>query len=315
MSEDRPRVSIGMPLYNAEQYLAQTLESLLAQTVKDFELIISDNGSTDRTEDICRSYAARDTRVRYYREETNRGAAWNHNRVFELSSGEYFKWACYDDLCAPQFLEKCVAILDREPAVVLCCTKFMDIDDDGKFMRFKDSKASKLSESHARFSALAAKGHTCEEIYGLVRASILRTTSLIGPYTYSDAALLAELAFRGSFYEISEVLFYHRWHSASTYRLWPDSGKRWEWYDPSVKGRILFPWWTLFVAYLSVISRSRVSLAQHVRCYLRMIRWVRDWHRELWWETYWGVRALGMRFLKAHAPWLKAVHRALTGSQ
>ena len=108
-----PRVSIGLPVYNGERYIAETLDSLLAQTFHDFELIISDNASQDRTEEICRSYASTDTRVRYVRNATNLGAPRNYRRAFELSSGEYFRWANCDDLFSPESLARCVEVLDR----------------------------------------------------------------------------------------------------------------------------------------------------------------------------------------------------------
>src|SRR3982751_485615 len=100
-----PKVSIGLPVYNGELHLALALDSILAQTYGDFEIVISDNGSTDGTESICRRYAAADPRIRYERNETNRGAAWNYNHVFELSRGEYFKWMAHDDLIEPNYLE------------------------------------------------------------------------------------------------------------------------------------------------------------------------------------------------------------------
>ena len=104
MSESVPRVTIGLPVYNGENYLAAAIESLLSQTFTDFELVICDNGSTDRTEQVCRAYAARDARIRYYREVENRGLAWNFSRTFELARGEYFKWHAHDDLCGPTLL-------------------------------------------------------------------------------------------------------------------------------------------------------------------------------------------------------------------
>ena len=79
MRDGHPRVSIGLPVYNGEVYLSGALDTLLGQTFTDLELIISDNASTDRTPEICRSYAARDHRVRYIRHEVNRGVPWNHN--------------------------------------------------------------------------------------------------------------------------------------------------------------------------------------------------------------------------------------------
>src|SRR6185369_4346332 len=107
-----PSVSIGLPVYNGVNYLRQALDSLLAQTFGDWELILSDNGSTDATESICREFAARDGRIRYLREPVNRGATWNFNRVFELSRAPLFRWAAHDDVCSPELLERCVAALE-----------------------------------------------------------------------------------------------------------------------------------------------------------------------------------------------------------
>jgi len=116
----RPKVSIGLPVYNGENYLRNALESILDQTFRDFEVIISDNASTDRTGEICREYAAKDPRIRYCRNDRNLGAAGNFNRAFELSSGEYFKWAAHDDVIERDFLSSCVSVLDEDPSVVAC---------------------------------------------------------------------------------------------------------------------------------------------------------------------------------------------------
>src|SRR5262245_57216615 len=97
-STEVPRVSIGLPVYNGAKYLAEAIDSLLEQTFSDFELIISDNGSTDATPAICEEYAAKDGRIRFLRQEINRGLAWNWNCVLEESRGAYFKWAACDDL-------------------------------------------------------------------------------------------------------------------------------------------------------------------------------------------------------------------------
>ena len=131
MSESVPRVTIGLPVYNGENYLAEAIESLLSQTFTDFELVICDNGSTDRTEQVCRAFAARDARIRYYRESQNRGLAWNFSRTFELARGRYFKWQAHDDLCGPTLLERSVEALDRDPALVLACARRTIIDHDG----------------------------------------------------------------------------------------------------------------------------------------------------------------------------------------
>ena len=115
----KAKLSIGMPIYNGDEFLKEAIESLLNQTFEDFEIIISDNASTDQTQQICRYYADLDPRIRYYRCKENLGAAWNYNRVFELSYGEYFKWAAHDDYCAPSFFERCVEALDRDRNIIL----------------------------------------------------------------------------------------------------------------------------------------------------------------------------------------------------
>ena len=105
MTEKKPRVSIGLPVYNAERFLEQALDGILAQTYIDFELVICDNASTDGTQAICQRYAALDPRIKYHRNPQNIGVSRNFNRAFELSCGEYFKWCCHDDIPAPTFLE------------------------------------------------------------------------------------------------------------------------------------------------------------------------------------------------------------------
>lgn len=138
MSNNQPRLSIGLPVFNGDKFLNKAIDSLLAQTFEDFELIISDNASTDKTEEICRTYAEKDQRIRYYRNEKNIGCARNFNRVFKLSSAEYFKWAAHDDLHAPNFLMKCVEVLDQNPSVILCHSQVYIIDEYGKFLQNYD---------------------------------------------------------------------------------------------------------------------------------------------------------------------------------
>lgn len=307
IASSNPRVSIGMPLYNAEEYLVPTLDSILAQTFTNFELVISDNGSTDRTEEICRAVAARDPRIRYNREEVNRGAAWNHNRVFELSRGEYFKWASYDDLLLPEFLERCVAVLDQDPFTVLCCTALTDIDDAGIPQKNKNSEASRQREAHGRFRALINRRHSCEEIYGVMRVDTLRKTPLIASYVGSDQNLLAELALRGRFHEVPQVLFLHRWHARSTCQLWPNPADRRVWFDPRLADRIVSPHWRQLGEYLRLLVRVPADWKQRFRCFLHILWWIRDCRAEL----YWQARASVIDWVKKNLPWIRTAYRAL----
>jgi glycosyltransferase involved in cell wall biosynthesis len=107
-------------VYDGQHYLESAIESVLARTYPDFALVVSDNASSDRTEEICRRYAEADARVRHHRRATNHGAAANFNRVFELAAGSlYFKWAACVWI-APNFLERCVRELEENPDAVLC---------------------------------------------------------------------------------------------------------------------------------------------------------------------------------------------------
>src|SRR6476620_6905800 len=124
-----PRLAIGIPVFNGQEFLPELLDTLLAQTFRDFEILICDNASNDRTGDICREYAHRDTRVRYFCNERNLGALANFNRVFELSTAPLFKWAAHDDLYRPEYLETCVRLLDEHPDTVLAHTGTAFIDE------------------------------------------------------------------------------------------------------------------------------------------------------------------------------------------
>src|SRR3974377_119797 len=114
-----PRVSIGMPAYNSEKFICKALDSLLAQGYENFELIISDNASTDTTPQIIKDYADRDPRIRYFRQPKNQGQTWNYNFVLEQAQGDYFMWAQTDDMWAPTWLKECVAVLEENPNVSL----------------------------------------------------------------------------------------------------------------------------------------------------------------------------------------------------
>ena len=135
MKGKTPCVSIGLPVYNGERFLTEAIESLLSQTYQDFELIISDNASTDRTEEICRKYAAQDPRIRYSRNAANIGGTNNANLTFELAHGEYFRWAADDDRCAPTLVERLVEELDKRPDVTNSFAAVVVIDANGSRIR------------------------------------------------------------------------------------------------------------------------------------------------------------------------------------
>jgi glycosyltransferase involved in cell wall biosynthesis len=295
MNETNPRVSIGMPVYNGENYLRESLTSILSQTFQDFELIISDNASTDSTETICREYAAKDGRVRYYRNDNNIGAGPNHNRVFELARGEYFKWAAYDDICAPDFLSKAVATLDSNPRCVLCYARAVIVDKHGNKIRdYNEELNLPFSAPHERFrhyhDAFSYDFGRCNPIYGLIKTSVLKKTPLIASYTASDMILLGELALYGEFNELSEPLFFRRYHEkgsgpSSEWR----NDKYASWFDPKNRGKIFFPRWRWFFEYLRAVGRVKMDIREKLLCYFEMIKWILRYYKGMVYDLLAGI--------------------------
>lgn len=303
-TQSQPLVSIGLPVYNGEQYLAEVLDSLLDQTYPDLEIIIADNGSTDGTEAICRAYGNRDARIQYHRSPVNRGAAWNYNRTVPLAKGKYFKWAAADDLCLPTLIEKCVAALEAHPDVVVSFTQVIDIDGDGQVMETKQSKTGFTQRSAAaRFRGISRvrPTHKCEEVFGVMRTGILAKTSLIGNYTDSDRTLLAELGLYGPFYEVPEALFLHRIHeNNSVHGI--DRQARMAWFDPKAEGKIVFPNWRQLGELLRVISNGPISINEKLRCYGQMLYWLKRRRKRLLRDLTWAMGQIISRLRKGRYP-------------
>lgn len=280
MCSNIPRVSIGMPVFNGENFLEAALDSLLGQTYTDFELIISDNASSDRTQQICESYAARDARIRYYRNATNLGAARNYNRVFALATGEYFKWAAHDDVCAPEFLQRCIEVLDSDPSIILCYTHAKTIDRDGNILQEYDPKPELTSPmAHERFYYCVNAHHKITHyplwVFSVIRSDVLRKTRLIGNYASSDRVLAAELALLGRFYEIPTCLFYVRKHGQQSLQVYRTAHAVQAWFDPAKKNRITFPQWRLLIEHLVAVGQASLNWYERLWCYLYLLWWVR----------------------------------------
>ena len=189
-----PRVTVGLPVYNGERYLAEAIDSLLTQTFTDFELIICDNASTDRTEAIGREYAARDSRVRYCRNRVNIGLYPNFNLVRGMARGEFFKWLAHDDVCSPTYLERCVEALDAAPGASMAYTRATAIGPDGQpAPEFDWAEAEQYDDAkpEARFgrfvagfdhSVAAGRQHVGLYVFGLIRMSALARTRPFGGF-------------------------------------------------------------------------------------------------------------------------------------
>jgi glycosyltransferase involved in cell wall biosynthesis len=215
---DLPLVSVGLPVYNAERYLSQALDSLLGQDYANLEVIVSDNASADGTEAICRTYAQRDARLQYHRAEHNKGAVWNFNRVFELAGGEYFMWSAHDDLRDPRYVSACVAALRARPDAVLCCTDIRFVDEDGREIEVPPHVAGIRPAGETVRGRLRKVARACNwyDVYGLARTSALRQTRRAVPTWGFDVVVELELCLRGPVLLVPEPLFSYRLLSVKT---------------------------------------------------------------------------------------------------
>src|SRR5438477_4178186 len=168
-----PMVSVGLFVYNGERFIEGALNAILNQTFTDFELIISDNASTDRTGEIAEAYAQRDDRIRYYRSEKNMGAGWNARRVYELARGKYFRWAAVDDLLESDLLQRCVEALESDPGCVLAHTRTREVDENGTFIQnYVQPMKTDYDDPVARFREIFMScGQKCYQIYGVMSMS------------------------------------------------------------------------------------------------------------------------------------------------
>ncbi len=286
MVDAHPKVSIGMPVYNAGKFLAATLESIAGQTLQDYELIISDNASTDDTEEICRSFAATDARLRYFRNVANLGVGRNFRRALEEASGRYFKWAAGDDLLLPDYLRVCVEVLDTQPEVVMCSSRMPFVDERGELVPYDaesggfvtaygevlewlPAPAGLESESPVdRFREVVqnVRGNlTAEFLYGTARKSAMDRVLPFELYLGAEKVFIAELSLKGRLHRVPQDLLYRRMH--------PDHhGGRplrqiSKGYDPQWSGRIAFPAARQLRGYAQTVARSSLPVSDKARCY------------------------------------------------
>jgi glycosyltransferase involved in cell wall biosynthesis len=291
----RPRVSVGMPVYNGERFLEEALGSILAQSFDDFEVVISDNASTDRTEEICRAYAHKDGRIRYFRMRDNYGVVDNFNNVFRLSTGEYFKWASSDDVCEHDYLRKAVEVLDQDATVVLVWAKTLGIDEHGSTVPLP-GEISDLNSAESvyspdptvRFRRLLRNIWWVDgPIYGVIRATALSQTRSVHPRHMSgDQILLTELSLKGRFYEIPDERFLSRVHAGKTSRQQKTLRNRAALVDQMDPGTGVHAWWRMLrgypqriVMYLRCIADAPLSSRQKWLCRLEVTRAIGSWSR------------------------------------
>ncbi|MBX3062406.1 MAG: glycosyltransferase [Anaerolineae bacterium] len=295
---NHPRVSVGLAVYNGEHFIAEAIESILHQTYSDFELIICDNCSSDSTPAIIERYAAQDSRIRYYQNEKNIGWWRNFNRVFELSTGEYFMWATDDDKREPTFIERTIEVLDNNDWAILCYaqTKLIDsvgneipreaqrrgyyVDQAGNVLRMRDAerwdKHLDSPDPVERFRGIVLLTGFCHEQFALIRREVLAKTSLMAGYFGSDKAVLTQLCLLGRFASIPEPLFMNRRHpeqssnivSAKDRALWTDASQK-VWSTVRLRLRVT-------EGAIDAVMKSNLTLAQRLACFWIIFRYFLD---------------------------------------
>jgi glycosyltransferase involved in cell wall biosynthesis len=269
------RVSVGLPVYNGEDYVVHAIESILNQTFVHFEFIISDNCSTDRTEAICRAFAHRDPRIRYHRQARNLGATANENFLVGEARGEYFIWINHDDIYAPTLIESAVKILDNRAAVVVAYGRMITINSAGEQLQPVEIGAGLSSTApHRRFARCVLRENCVHAALGVFRTSALRKTLMNQPYYGSDHPMMAEVALMGELYEIPEYLFYRRVHPKSSLKVNKGHRSLSLWFDPSRKGRGENPFWLRYKQFIrSVLRHREAGLWEQVQCLIILQRW------------------------------------------
>jgi glycosyltransferase involved in cell wall biosynthesis len=272
-----PRLTIGLPVYNGEKYVAESLEALLGQSFTDFELIISDNASTDGTADICRRYEKQDSRVRYFRQPRNVGLAPNHNFVVEQAHAELFKWASNDDLYARDLIERCVGVLDEDQGVVLAHSWTAKVDDQGTvIMAFEYPLNTAAARAPERFRSLLFDNGGDDD-YGVIRTEVLRRTAMKESYHHADRTIIAELSLYGRFHQVPDWLYFRREHADRAERACPSMRGRCANMDPRRADPLRHPAVRLYGeyvwAYIRAIRRAPLPGSERRECLGHLAQW------------------------------------------
>lgn len=280
MVDSLPALTIGLPVYNGARYLEKAIESILEQSFADFELIISDNDSTDETASIARKYAAIDRRVTLRRNAENVGLSNNFNLLVPLARGAYFKWAAADDELRPTYLERCLDVLRADRGVVLAYPRTEFIDGDGRVLGLSDPGWHLVSDDPSkRLEAAILAGDFANSILGIIRTDALRQTRLLPRYAGADFRLLAELSLLGKIVEVAEPLYRRRIHEASSKGNSQDRGWLRRYMSGSQRG-LGAAYWRLSRDRAAIVMGAPIGTRRKASILFRHIRLLRyNWRR------------------------------------
>jgi glycosyltransferase involved in cell wall biosynthesis len=270
-----------MPVFNGAATIKSSIECLLAQTFGDFELVVSDNASTDSTGDVVRELAARDGRIRYLRQSENIGVNRNYTFVARVSRGEYLKWASASDWCAPTLLERCLAALEQESDAVLAAPRTRLFQSDLSEARDYPDDVEILDDTPLqRFHHLLDSMRLNNAMNGLIRQSALRRTNLLDPYQGSDLVMMGHLALLGKFRLIDARLLYRRMDPAGATAL-QDAATVRHYHYPTPSAGALFQHARHHLGWFRTVATAPMPVDQRLKALARVARGV-----------YWGRRGL-----------------------
>lgn len=276
----RPRIGIGMPVYNGEAHIGQSIESILGQTFSNLELVISDNQSTDGTETICRQYAKLDKRIRYVRNDRNCGGPGNFTRVFGLCRGEYHKWATADDWCEHTMLDKAIRQLDHHPDLVLVYPKTCLVNSSGTITDYFEDHLDLHEDTPSdRFIRVLETITLCHAHLGVIRRAAMASTGLIGGEIGSDSRFVAEISLYGKLMVLPEHLFFRRFHESSSSWDRSDEERQRRYYAPDKSSSLGMDLWRRLHGLLAAVWRAPIDPRQKwiiVRYLGRVARHRRD---------------------------------------
>lgn len=218
------KVTVGLPVFNGEQFIKKRIQSILDQTYSNFELIISDNASTDSTPQICKDFAKMDNRIKFIRHEKNNGAIWNFTFLLNQAKTDYFVWASVDDIWHPEFLEKNIQELNSNNEIVgsISKVKYFEIEHpdsksekiDLKFRKFikkirvnlKPRDVISLSGSYDEKVKLCLKKSRLQVLYGIFRTDVLRKSIVKEKFLGNDLCVILNILKHGDFHVTNDIL-------------------------------------------------------------------------------------------------------------
>ncbi len=296
MPSTPPPLTIGLPVYNGEPYLDTAIRAMREQTFGDFELIISDNGSTDSTQALVRAHAAEDDRIVYHRHPQNRGAAFNFNFVVERAEGGWFKWMAHDDDCSREYVRACLdALRDHQTPegggvrpsqrVILAFARRRFMTPGGEVLPRVVGTDRGDREPLETMHDLSYRGLLCVPprcgplpLFGVMATQVLRRTRGLGAYPSADTVLMAELRLQGRLVEVPEDLFYQRLHpDEARYRALESRKGNAIYYDPANAEKFIPPTRIkMAVEHLRAIRHAPITLkakAAALRDYVYWLGW------------------------------------------